>query len=125
MDRTPRRATGRALVGVVVLAAVLSAGVAAAGRVDAHAAVGTRDTGSRHAALHEQAAALRTLVPGLVRDRLSKLRLRETIAITVGALAVALVLATRRRWGLRPLPLPPSSLRFGAPRAPPSWQLQP
>jgi hypothetical protein len=125
MDRTRRRATGRALVGLVVLAVALSAGLAAAGRLDAHSATGTQDTGSRTAALHEHAAVLRTPIAGLATDRLSKPRLRETFAITVGALAVALVLAARRRWVPGPPTLQPSFVRFGAPRAPPTVPLQP
>jgi len=125
MDRTRRRATGRALVGLVVLAVALSAGLAAGGRLDAHSAVEAQDTGSRHAALHEHAAVLRTPIAGLATDRLSKPRLRETFTIIVGALAVALVLAARRRWVLGLPTLRPSFVRFGAPRAPPTVLLQP
>jgi hypothetical protein len=127
MDRSRRRATiqGRALVGLVVLAAVLSGGLAAGGPVDAHTASDARASVARHAVLHERASALRSVVPGRVADRRSSARSRETFATAVGALAVALMVASRRRLRWRPLPLHSSFVRFGAARAPPALQLQP
>ena len=125
MDRCPRRATSRALVGLVVLVAALGGGLAAGGPVDAHTAADAHASGARHSVLHEHATALRSAFPGRVVGRLSSPRWRETFATTVGACAVALVVASRRRLRWRALPLPASFVRFGAARAPPALQLPP
>jgi hypothetical protein len=125
MDRTRRRTTGRSLVGLVVLAAALYGGVAASGRLDTHPASDAQGSASRHAALHEHSATLRALLPMRVVDRVTKSGWRETFALAVGAFAVALAYAARRRVRTHRPQLLAAYVRFGAPRAPPALQLQP
>jgi len=125
MDRTHRRGTGRALVGLVVLAAALYGGLAAGGVLDTYASSDAAGSGSRHAAVHEHAAAIATMVAARAADRLSKPRLRETFALAVGSIALALLFASRRRLRSPPPLLLPSFVRFGAPRAPPALQIWP
>jgi len=125
MDRTRRRTTGRSLVGLVVLAAALYGG-AAAGRLDTHAAADAPHSGSRQAAVHEHASTtLRALLPMRSVDRAAKSGLRETFALAVCALVIALAFAARRRVRRHAPQILPASVRFGAPRAPPALQLQP
>jgi hypothetical protein len=116
---------GRTLVGLVVLAAALYGGAVAGGLLDAHAASRVVDSDSRHATLHEHSATLRALLPVRSVDRVTKSGVRETFALAVGALGVALAFAARRRVRRHTAPLLPASVRFGAPRAPPALRLQP
>jgi hypothetical protein len=125
MDRLRRRMTARTLVGLVVLAAALSGGLLAGGHLDAHSAADAVGTATRHAAVHEHTATVRALLPMRNNDRIAKSGLRETFAITVSALTVALGYTARRRRRLRAQHVHSSYVRFGAPRAPPALQLQP
>jgi hypothetical protein len=126
MDRTRRRTTGRSLVGLVVVAAALYGAAAAASRVDTHAAADAPHSGSRQAAVHEHASTtLRALLPMRSVDRAAKSGLRETFALAVCALVVALAFGARRRVRRHAPQILPASVRFGAPRAPPALQLQP
>jgi len=125
MDRSRRRATGRTLVGLVVVAAALYGVAGAGGRLDAHAAADALGSGARAAAVHERTATLRTVVPVRAVDRITKTGAREAFALALLALALALAFAVRRRLRLCAPQLLPAYVRFGAPRAPPALQLEP
>ena len=131
MDRLRRRTTGRTgrtgrtLVGLVVVAAALYGGLAAGGRLDVDTASASLGSVARHAAVHDHSALVRGLRPARGDNRVAKSGLRETVALAVTTLAVALAFATRRRLRGCAAHLCPSYVRFGAPRAPPVLQLQP
>jgi len=83
------------------------------------------DSDSRHATVHEHSATLRALLPVRSVDRVTKSGVRETFALAVAALAVALAFSARRRVRRHTAQLLPASVRCGAPRAPPAFRLQP
>ena len=122
MDRSRHWATGRMLIGLVVLAAALWAGLAGSGPLDGHAGADPPSSSARHAVLHERGAALRTVFPLRDNRRAAKASLREAFAVLVGGLGVALLLAGCRP-KYRTTTRHPSFVRFGAPRAPPRVQL--
>jgi hypothetical protein len=124
MDRLRLRVTGRVLVGLVVFAAAVYGGAAAGGLLELRTAPHS-DVSSRHAAVHEQTATLRALVPIRAVDRVTKSGFRETFGLGVAAIAVALAFSPRRRGRQHTAHLLPASVRFGAPRAPPTLRPQP
>ena len=125
MDRQRSRMPGRTFVGFIVLAAAFSCSLVIGGQHDAGASSDARGSGSRHAAVHEHAAVLRAILPARNGDRVAKSSHRETFALAVASLTVALAYAASRRLRGPAATLLPSYVLFGAPRAPPSLQLQP
>ena len=120
-----RQTTGRMLAAFIVLAAAFWGSLVVGGRLEAGASSEPLGSGSRHAFVHEHTAVLRALLPARNAEGVAKSSHRETFALAVTALAVALAYAVRRR--LRSPSSKPVLLHvlFGAPRAPPSLRLQP
>jgi hypothetical protein len=120
-----RRTTGRTLAACIVLAAALWGSLVVGGRLDAGASSEPLGSGSRHAFVHEHTAVLRALLPARNGEGVAKSSHRETFALAVTALAVALAYAVRRRRRSPSSTGFPSHVLSGAPRAPPSLHLPP